>query len=408
MLANPLVGILADRLFAAQRVYFVACGLCGLLLLLAGWWCQQSFPRVEQTYREAASAVTVQGRPVIELWQERQLNPAQFDEDQRQELREALQLVNDSTAVRHEGALTFRILFGIMLAQAVALQIGLTLTTVISLRNLPDPSHDFSRTRMWGTVGWVVVGWMLGLTVEIRSAEPFYLAGILALLVSGYAFSLPHTPPKGRGKSLGEAFGLPAFRLFRDRSFVVFLIVAYVASVMNQFYGVYGHKLLTDWQVQGVERWMTVGQILEVGVMFTIPLLKPKKTMKWLMLLGLLGWTLRGLALTTGSVNWALGLAVPMHGWSFAFYFIVAATYIDREAPPHLRASAQAIVAFVASGLGPWSGNMLAAWVVDHYRTGETIDWPSVWIGPTICCSLLFCGFLIWFKAPPAEATVLR
>jgi len=288
-----------------------------------------------------------------------------------------------------------------MLAQSIAMQISLTLTTVISMRNLADPGHEFSRIRMWGTIGWVAVGLLMGFIVDIRSPQPFYLAGVLALIVGIYGWTLPHTPPKGGGKTIAESFGLPAFQLFRDRSFVVFVLIAYIASMINQFYGVYGHQLLTDLKISQPERWMTIGQAFEIAVMFTIPLLQPKRWLKWLMLLGLMGWILRGVALMTGSKMFALCLAVPMHGWSYAFFYIVAAIYIDREAPPHLRASTQAILAFVAGGLGPWTGNLLAAWVVDQHRTGNVTDWPAVWLLPTIICTISAIVYVFCFHPPP-------
>jgi MFS family permease len=363
MIANSLVGLLADRLFPAQRVFAGAMAICTLLLFCAGYWC-----------------------------------------DLRQDVHRMAQPVSNEESLIHFEqirSVTFFRLFWIMLAQCVALHVAMTLSTVISLRNLPDPSHDFSRVRLWGTVGWIVAGWLLGVVAQVRSAEPFFLASALAALTLICTILLPETPPRGQGKSLGEAFGLPAFVLFQDRSFVIFLAIAYIGALFNQFYGVYGHRLLADYQIPRPERWMTMAQFVEVAIMFLIPVLKPKQTMKWLMLAGLLGYVVRGVALMTGSPTLVMIFAVPMHGWSYALFFIVAATYIDREAPPHLRASAQAIVSFVASGLAPLSGNMIAASVVDQYRDGQTVDWQSVWLIPTVATSFACFIFACCFSPPP-------
>ena len=99
-----------------------------------------------------------------------------------------------------------------------------------------------------------------------------------------------------------------------------------------------------------------------------------------------------------------LAVGVPMHGLSFALYFVVAATFIDREAPPTLRASAQAIAAFVSSGLGPWTGNLMASTVVDHYRTGRTIDWSSVWMVPLMGSLVATVLFAVFFRTPVRPA----
>ncbi len=393
MLAAPLVGILVDRLFRADRVLAVASLACGSFLLLASAWCERHYPEIDSVYAGLVDAESADGVPLREHPEFRSAQPPEA-------VKAAFDRVNDSPPMRAAATRVFTPLFAIMLAQSFCAQIAMILCTVITLRNLPDPGHQFSRTRMFGTIGWVVVGLAMGAILEPISPQPFLLAAIVNLVLGVYGFTLPKTPPKGQGKTLGEAFGLPAFKLFRDRSFLVFILVAIVTAQMNQFYGVYGHRFLTDMGLPRPERWMTIGQILEIGCMFAIPLLNPKRNMKWLMLLGSLGGTLRAAAMIGGDPTWILAVGVPMHGWSFAFYFVVASTFIDREAPPTLRASAQAIAAFVSSGLGPWTGNLMASAVVDHYRVGRTIDWPAVWMAPLIGSAFASALFLIFFRTP--------
>ena len=381
MLATPLLGILVDRLFRADRVLAVASLACGTFLLAANLWCEQSFPEIHTVYERLLRAESGIG-----------VSPG--------ELREAQERVDDSVEMRAAVSKVFVPLFAVMLLQSFCAQITLTLCTVLALRNLPDPSHQYARTRMFGTVGWVVVGLAMGAILQPISAQPFLLAAVTSFALGTYGFTLPKTAPKGHGKSLAEAFGFPAFKLFRDRSFIAFIVVALLTTQMNQFYAVYGHRFLTDMGLVKAERWMALGQVVEVACMFAIPLLDPKRNMKWLMLLGCIGTTVRAAAMIGGDTDWILALGVPMHGWSFAFYFVVAATFIDREAPPTLRASAQAIAAFVTGGLGPWTGNLIAAAVVDRNRVGTAIDWPAVWVVPLVGCLIASVLFSVFFRTP--------
>lgn len=363
ILAHPLVGLLVDRLFRAERVFGVASALCGLFLFAAAGWCQWNSPylaAVVASGDQAATEAVVRG--------------------------------------------VFWPLFALMLAHSFCLQIALPLCTVLSMRNLPDPTHQFSRVRMWGTVGWVVAGLLLGLILVPVSPQPFALAGAVAVLAGVYGVTLPGTRPKGTGKSLGEAFGLPAFALFRNRSFAVFVAVALVLSVMNQFYGVHGHRYLTERGVSRPERWMVIGQVVEVACMFVIPLLAPKRNMKWLMLIGAVGGAARGPVLAWGPDWLVFAFGVPMHGLHFAFFYVVAATFIDRQAPPHLRASAQAIAAFVSGGVGPLIGNTLAAAVLDAGTVDGRIDWAAFWMWPLAVCSLASVAFLVGFRTPAEPA----
>ena len=232
ILANPLVGLLADRLFRADRLFAVMCVCCGLFLIGAWQWC---------------------------------------------ELREPVLAAAGPEGLKGETDVTFYGLFAVMMAYSLCLQVAIPLVAVISLRNLPDPSRQFSRTRLWGTVGWIAVGLLMGYVIAPVSSQPFLMAAVLSVAVGVYGLSLPPTPPKGHGKTLGEAFGLPALGLFKRRSFGVYLAVGLTLSVMNQFYGTHGHAYLTATGWAGAERWMVIGQVVEVGCMFVIPLLDPKR-----------------------------------------------------------------------------------------------------------------------------------
>jgi nucleoside transporter len=405
MLAPLVIGVLTDRLFRAERVLGVGCVVSAGLLLAAGRWCDQNFARMDEAYRAAAAAQVVDGRPVLEQWD--RLNSGEVPEAEagplREQTRSALDRVNDDPAVRRAATDAFGPLFGLMLAYCFCMQLSLTLTTVVTLRNLPDPTHDFGWVRVFGTVGWITAGFAVQKVFRPATTDVLYLAAAGSLLVGVYAFTLPPTRPKGGGRSLAEAFGLPALKLFRDRSFVVFVVVAFLTTALNQFYVVYGHRFLTDAGVPQPALTMTLAQVCEVGCMCAVPFLGPKHRMKLLMAVGLGGYAVRGLVMAVGWVPAVIALGVPMHGWGYAFFFIVAATYLDREAPPHLRASAQGIITFVSGGVGVWAGNMFAGWVVDRHRVGTVIDWPGVWQVPLVACAVLLVAFVVLFHPPPEQ-----
>lgn len=402
MTAPLVIGLLADRLFRADRVFAVAALAMAGLLTTAAWWCESNFDRMDDAYRRAAATELVAGQPALDQSDRvaalSSAVPTAALEPIRSDVRAALNRVNESATVRETASSIFLPMMAIMIGVCFCTQICMTLSTVISLRNLPDPAQDFARTRMWGTVGWVVSGNMIGILMTAVSSEPIFLGAASALATAVYAFTLPATPPKGHGRTLAEALGIPALGLLRDRSFAIFVLVAFASSMLNQFYVVYGHRYLTDLEIPEPVQVMTIAQVLEVGVMFAIPMLNPRRWMKWLMAVGLLGYVARALAMRSGWEPAVLAVGVPMHGWSFALFFVVAATYIDREAPWHLRASAQAVVALAVSGFGPWFGNMLAAEVVGRHRTGTVVDWPLVWDIPLVGCTIAFVLFVLFFR----------
>lgn len=400
MLAPLSIGLLTDRLFRAERVLGVASLISAVLLAFAGWICQDAQPKIEAVYAEAASKQIVDGRPALEqLARHHDVNDP-TDEAFRDRVRAALDPVADDPTVRSTVAAAFWPLFALMLAYCVFMQLSLTLTTVIGLRQVPDPARDFSRVRLFGTVGWIASGFAIEAFFEPATTDVLYVGAVGAALTGLFAFTLPATRPLGTGRSAFEAFGLPALALFKDRSFGVFVIIAFVATAMNQFYVIYAHRYLKDHGVPGPALVMTIAQFVEVGCMFALPYLRPKDWMKPLMVFGLAGYTLRCVVLATGWIPGVIALGVPMHGWGFTFFFLVASTYLDREAPPHLRGSAQGIITFVSGGAGVLAGNAFSAAVVDRYRQGTIIEWNKVWEVPLVVCAAMLLVFVLLFRTP--------
>ncbi|MBN9117645.1 MAG: MFS transporter [Planctomycetes bacterium] len=357
--APMVVGLLADRWFAGEKVMATAHALMAALMGAAGWWCDT----YDGTNADPADAV----------------GP----------------------------------LFGLMLGYAVGTQITLTLTNVISFRNLPDGGDGvFWYVRLTGTFGWIVAGFVVGWGMNPISPQPLYVAATTSAVLAAFAFALPHTPPKGHGRPVREVIGLPAIKMFRDRSFVVFAGVLFLCNSMNQFYSLFVSPYLRDlgveldlgaWGRVAPEVVMTLAQWCEIGCMAATPWLLRRLSLKQMMLLGLGGWVLRNALLYAANVPAVVAVALPMHGWSYAFYAMLGAYFVDREAPPHLRAGAQSLVTFLGSGPAVLLGNFLASNTVQLNRTAGITDWPAVWLVPLVGYVVAFAVFVTLFKEPPAS-----
>ena len=365
LVAPLLIGVLADRYFRAERVLACACLLSAAMLFAVARFCDA-------------------------------------------EQRHAAQLLAESPMEAVEAArrVRFRTLVALMVGLQLFVQLGLTLTSVVALRNLAD-RVQFSRVRLWGTLGWVAAGNAVGLLLVGVSTQPLDLGAAAFLALGAAAVLLPRTPPlaSGAGTRPAERFGLAAIGMLKKPAFAVFLAVTFASVALNQFYNLYAHRYLTELGVTRPESKLTLGQVCEVGCLFLIPLLSPHRRLKALMLVGLAGWVVRAAALMSGDADLVLALGVPMHGWSFAFFQVVGAVYLDREAPPHLRASAQGLLTFFTSGLGNLSGNTLAGLTVESATSASgAVDWPAVWLVPLVGCSLAFAAFALGFREPRANA----
>jgi nucleoside transporter len=293
-------------------------------------------------------------------------------------------------------------LFGIMLGYSACLLPTLTLTNVVAMRNLPDPARGFARVRLVGTFGWIVAGYVVAWAIVPMSPQPFVLAAGVAVVQGVSSFWLPRTPPMGRGRPVRDLIGLSALAMFRDRAFVGFAVAALIGNMLNQFYVLNANRYLAASGLTHSEAWLTLAQWCEMGCMAAVPFLVGRFGLRPVMLAGLAGWVVRNAVLAAGSVPVAVAVAVPLHGLSYTFFSVVGALFVDREAPPHLRASAQALVTFLSSGPAVLAGYWLASAAGRHFTTPAGIDWAGVWIVPTAGCLVAFAAFLALFREPPA------
>lgn len=358
LVAPFVLGLLADRWFAAERVISVSHLGMAAALGAAGWWCT------------IYSGVTA----------------------------------NPDTAF---GPLT-----GFMLLYAMGCQVTLTLVNVISFRNLRDSYGTFGYVRLVGTFGWIVGSVFVGWVMNPLSAEPLYVAAATSVLMAGFARKLPHTPPKGYGRPVREVLGLPALKMFGDRAFVAFAAVTFLGSMMNQFYVLFAPGYLDALGVHvdlgplghwGPEVILTLAQWCEIACMAATPWMLRWLGLKWVMVLGAAGWVLRSGLLYLGNVPWIVAVALPMHGWSFAFFSMLGTLFVDREAPAHLRAGTQALLTFLSSGPAVIIGNLLAGRVVEAHRTAEITDWAAVWLVPLIGAVAALLIFVTLFREPSSE-----
>ncbi|MBI1915204.1 MAG: MFS transporter, partial [Planctomycetes bacterium] len=249
---------------------------------------------------------------------------------------------------------------------------ALTLASAISFAHLAQPEHEFGRVRLWGTVGWIVQGWLLGcwfsrpawLTAwsPIDTADIFRLGALMAFLLGLYALTLPATPPRRDATTLLAP--LSALRLLRQRSFAIYFLCNVSLCVTLAFASQTTPLLLRSRGVS--EAWLgpvlTIAQSTEVLSLGVLPLLLTRWGQRRVMLAGLVAWAA---ALSVLTVGQPLGLVVgslSLNGLFICCFLVAGQVFVNSRAPGDLRASAQALLSFT-SGLGMLGGNLLAGWV---------------------------------------------
>ncbi len=309
-------------------------------------------------------------------------------------------------------------LMGLMFVYCLLYAPTLALTNSIAMANLKDSEQEFGRIRVWGTIGWIAAGLLLSGwrtlgeagTLPVLSGDTLFLAGVLSLIMGVQSFSLPHTPPKKEGvKPL--AF-LEALKLFRDKDFAVFMGIAFVVGTELEFYYILTAPFLQS-PVIGVAQAMTpavmtVAQVAEIFVMaFLLSYFLKKYGMRRTLAFGVIAWPIRYIIFAIGQPAWLVIASLALHGFCYVFFFVAAFIYVDKVAPPDIRASAQSMIAIVVLGLGRFLGSLFAGWVQRSFTSGGVTDWTSVFLVPCVLTVLCAAAFLLFFRGEKGKGAAL-
>jgi len=206
--------------------------------------------------------------------------------------------------------------------------------------------------------------------------------------------------------SIGEIFPVEAARLFRERSFAIFALASFLICVPLQFYYAFTNLFLNEIGVKNAAGRMSGGQMSELFCMILIPWFFRRLGVKYMLVAGMLAWAARYVCFAFGNSTsgmWMLWLGILLHGICYDFFFVTGQIYIDRKAPLALRAAAQGLITLITYGAGMLLGSWLSGNVVDHYARlsadGSTTHvWRSIWLISAGCSAIVLVFFLLTFS----------
>lgn len=256
--------------------------------------------------------------------------------------------------------------------------------TALKLGN-KDVVKDFPPIRVFGTIGFIVAMWIVNLTGNKATEYQFYIAGIAALLLGIYAFTLPKCEPQRLTKenaSLTETLGLEAFKLFADYKMALFFIFSMFLGGALQLTNAYGDVFLDEFKhfpkyaASFVTKYstiiMSISQVSETLFILAIPFFLKRFGIKQVMLISMFAWVLRfGLFAfgdpTTGL--WMIILSCVVYGMAFDFFNISGSLFVETNTDAKNRSSAQGLFMMMTNGFGAVLGSWTSGWAIDRFFT---------------------------------------
>jgi hypothetical protein len=169
-------------------------------------------------------------------------------------------------------------------------------------------------------------------------------------------------------------------------------------SYLSQFLQSIGYKYLTV--------TMNFGQITEMLVLFFVPTIIKRFGLRLTMIVGLAALLFRYVAFYYGTVSgldWILFTGILVHGIIFGFFSLGGQVYIDKVAPPCLKAQAQGFIFLITFGIGILVGNFLGAWLIQLYTIVDNagvnrVQWDKIWAISSIISFSVLLFFILFFN----------
>lgn len=282
--------------------------------------------------------------------------------------------------------------------------------TVLTKAGL-DTVKAFPPIRVFGTVGFIVSMWIVDLAGYQNDYSQFLASAVWGIVLAVYSLTMPNCPVnKSAGqKSLASAFGLDAFKLFKQKRMAMFFIFSMLLGAALQVSNGYANMFINGFgeieqyvgtfAVEHTNMLISLSQISETLCILLIPFFLKRFGIKVVMLIAMLGWVFRfgffavGDPAMPGVLLFVLSMIV--YGVAFDFFNISGSLFVDKEVPENLRSSAQGLFMLMTNGLGASIGVIAAQEVVNYFTSYQTnfSGWPTAWFvfaGYALVVAVLF------------------
>ena len=287
----------------------------------------------------------------------------------------------------------------------------LALVNSVAFRQMGDPSKEFPPIRVFGTIGWIIAGLVIGFLgweSENLLAYTFYLTASASAILGIFSFTLPSTPPTAdKGDySIRKILGLDALSLLKDKNYLIFFISSILICIPLAFYYQHANQFLNELGMSRAAAVMSLGQISEALFILLLPIFLKRYGIKITLIIGMLAWAIRYVLFAYGDVgekSWMLILGVILHGICYDFFFVSGQIYTDNKAGEQFKSSAQGLITLATYGLGMLIGFRSAGYITDQYVVGEGHDWTQIWMIPSGFAILVLIFFVLTFKNEKIE-----
>jgi MFS transporter, PPP family, 3-phenylpropionic acid transporter len=243
---------------------------------------------------------------------------------------------------------------------------------VVALNHVSNTGADYSRIRMWGSVGFVFAVLSLGPLLDRWGMLPLpLLVGLvwLGMVATAWLVAEPTQPPR-----VLEPRGA-LWTILRKPEVIALLLVCFASQLsFATYYNFFTLFLERHGYSRGFSGFLWA---LAVGAEIALfwwmrPLIQTFGVRN--LMLGAIGGTAIRWAMTALAIDqlWVLIIAQLSHALTFGAFHAVSVHYVQRMFPGQMHGRGQAIYSAVSYGIGGSVGSLVGGWLWDGVSPEST------------------------------------
>jgi PPP family 3-phenylpropionic acid transporter len=260
-----------------------------------------------------------------------------------------------------------------------------------TLAHLGESTHGYTNIRVWGSIGFIVAVWLLGMVfevVDIKTVPVFILVSMIVVWLMSLAV------PEQKVEHHESAHQSLRSILFRPQVFALFAVCFLMLASHGAYYTFYSIYLEDNgYSSSFIGQMWALGVIAEVIVFMFMQRLIRASSLHLLLLASLLLAVMRWLLIGYFVENVViLVFAQLLHAATFGVYHTVAILYVHKFFRGRLQGRGQALYSSVSFGAGMAIGSLVSgyAW--------ESIGPMACFIGAAVVASAAFIIAWIWIS----------
>ncbi len=268
---------------------------------------------------------------------------------------------------------TFYSIFLVMMAMSIFTSSTLPLTESLTLSYLSasKANTSYSRIRLWGSIGFIVAAFMLGIFIDSYGESTL----IFALLITQFiifllSFSIPDKTIKLVSEKRRSIWGV-----MKNPEVVVLLIgCALMVSSHGFLYNFYSIFL----KEQGYSNFVigilwSVGVIFEIIIFILMPYILSRINLKWVLLISLMLAVIRFFLIGSYADNlYVLAFAQILHAATFGSFHVASIQLIAKFFTNEHQSRGQSLYNSITYGLGGAIGGLGGGYMIDFWGAANT------------------------------------